>query len=55
MLLTIRVPKFVSREDSSSMCSGCGFIVSAENQVLSASVIVRRNGCSRVSPTTNCS
>ena len=45
-LLTIGWPNSVWRAYSRSKCSGCRFMVSSVNQVLSASVMVRPGRCS---------
>ena len=44
-LLTSRSPNSVDSLNAASRCSDCGFMVSVENCVLSASPIVRPGEC----------
>ena len=54
-LLTMRWPNSVLEANSSSMCSGCTFMVSELNSTLSISVTVRVQAWSNTRPTVNSS
>ncbi len=53
--LNSRWPNSVFSEKCASMCSGCGFMVSRLNMVLSISVTVRLNAWWNSWPTSNSS
>ncbi|MOA09043.1 hypothetical protein D3C78_1288500 [compost metagenome] len=55
VLLTSGLPNSVFAANSTSRCSGCGFMLNTVASRLSVSVTVRVVACSKICSTSNCS